>query len=242
MRLNLRALPTSFVLAMFMAAVAVAQTASPQPKATPQTTPPAQPSKPVVVGNDPKAAQPDLGTIQNSVYTNNFFALRIPIPAGWNVHDEESKRRIMQTGNEELSAAKPETAQSLNQSLQRTLNLLALDNLKVATSEGGSAALLIGAERIPPGQTMTVLQYMETTKRLVMVVPGYETVEDIHLETIGGAECGTMTLKRTLPNGTLRQKYIGIIRKGYAIFLVTAYTNDNAGRTLDDILKQSKLN
>jgi hypothetical protein len=90
---------------------------------------------------------------------------------------------------------------------------------------------------------MTVLQYMETTKRLVMVVPGYETLEDIRLETIGGAECGTMTLKRTMPNGVaMKQKYVGIIRKGYAIFIVTAYTTDTAGRTLDDILKQSKLN
>jgi hypothetical protein len=220
-----------------MAAVATAQTATPQPKATP----PVQPSKPAVVAA-PKSPQPDLGFIQNSVYTNTYFNLRIPVPAGWNVHDEASKRRIMQTGNEELSAAKPETSQSLNKSLERTLNLLAFDNLNVATRDGGAAALLVGAEMIPAGATMTALQYMETTKRLVMGVQGYETVEDIHLETIGGVECGAMTLKRTLPGGTLNQKYIGLIRKGYAIFLVTAYTNENAGRTLDGILKQSKFN
>jgi hypothetical protein len=148
----------------------------------------------------------------------------------------------MQTGNEELSAAKPETAQSLNKSLARTLNLLAFDNLNVKASDGGAAALLVGAEPIPAGQTMTVLQYMETTKRLVMGVSGYEVVEDIHMETIGGAECGAMTLKRAVLGVTMKQKYVGIIRKGYAIFLVTAYTDETAGRKLDDILKQSKFN
>jgi hypothetical protein len=75
-----------------------------------------------------------------------------------------------------------------------------------------------------------------------MGVSGYETVEDIHLETIGGVECGAMTLKRVMPGGTLMQKYVGLIRKGYAVFLVTAYSNENAGRKLDDILKQSKFN
>ncbi|HEV7903866.1 MAG TPA: hypothetical protein VGO96_08500 [Pyrinomonadaceae bacterium] len=220
-----------------MAAVAAAQTTTPGAK----PKPPGLPPKSSIV-TDPKSAQPDLGTIQNSVYTNEFFNLRIPVPAGWNIHDEAGKRRIMQTGNEELSAAKPETSQSLNKSLERTLNLLAFDNLNLPSGDGGAAALLVGAERIPAGQTMSVLQYMETTKRLVMGVSGYETVEDIHMETIGGAECSAMTMKRAMPGITLKQKYIGIIRKGYAIFLVTAYTNENAGRKLDDVLKQSKLN
>jgi hypothetical protein len=237
MKRKLRSLSTSLVLATFMAAVATAQTTTPDRK----PKPPGLPHKSSIV-SVPAASQPDLGTIQNSVYTNEFFNLRIPVPAGWNVHDEEGKRRIMQTGNEELSAAKPETAQSLNKSLQRTLNLLAFDNLNVHPGDGGAAALLVGAEPIPAGQTMTVLQYMETTKRLVMGVSGYETVEDIHLETIGGAECGAMTMKRAMQGITMKQKYVGIIRNGYAIFLVTAYTNENAGRKLDDVLKQSKFN
>jgi hypothetical protein len=148
----------------------------------------------------------------------------------------------MQSGNEELSAAKPEMAQGFDKSLQRTLNLLAFDNLNVASGVGGAAAMLVGAELIPAGQTMTAAQYMETTKRLVMGVSGYEMVEEIHTETIGGVECGAMTLKRVLPGVTMKQKYIGLIRKGYAIFLVTAYTSEEAGRTLDDILKKSKLN
>lgn len=237
MKRYLRLLSTSFLMTTFMVAIAAAQPASPGSK----TTPTPQPPKPVADA-DRKSPQPDLGSIQNSVYTNDYFSLRIPVPTGWNVHDEASKRRIMQSGNEELSASKPEIAKGLDNSLQRTLNLLAFDNLNVASNDGGAAALLIGAERIPTGQTMTVPQYMETTKRLVMAVPGYEVVEDIHVETIGGAECGAMTLKRAMQGVTMKQKYIGLIRKGYAIFLVTAYTNEDAGRKLDDILKQSKLN
>lgn len=224
-----------------MAAVATAQGVKPAPQTAPQTAPPSPPNRTIPYG-DPKSSQPDLGTIQNSVYTNNYFNLRIPVPAGWNVHDAESKRRLMQTGNDELSAAKPEMADKLNTSLQRTLNLLALDNLNVLPADGGAAALLVGAEPIPAGRTMTAMQYMETTKRLVMGVPGYEMVEDIHTETIGGAACGVMSVKRVMPGVTLRQKYVGIIRKGYALFLVTAYTNDEAGRALEDVLKKSKLN
>ena len=236
MRQSIRLLSTAFVLATFMAAQVMAQAGSPQPKTAPSTQP-----KPVPYG-DPKTKTPDLGTIQNSVYTNDYFSLRIPVPAGWNVHDEESRRRIMQTGNDELSASKPSMAQSLEKSLQRTLNLLAFDNLNTASSNGGAAALIVGAEPIPAGQTMTTSQYMQTTKRLVMGVAGYELVEEIHTETIGGAECGVMTMKRTLPGVTLKQKYVGLVRKGYAIFIVTAYTTEDAGRTLDDILKRSKLN
>lgn len=236
MKRYIRSLSTSFVLATFMAAIATAQGIGPAPKPLP-TPPP----KPIAYG-DPKISQPDLGSVENSVYTNNYFSLRIPVPAGWNIHDMESKRRIMQTGNEELSAAKPEMSQSLNRSLQRTLNLLAFDNLNLPSHEAGPVALIVGAEPIPSGQTMTVTQYMETTKRLVMSVAGYEMLEDIHIETIGGAECGAMTVKRAMQGITLKQKYVGIIRKGYAIFLVTAYTNEDAGRTLDDILKRSKLN
>ncbi|HEY0099819.1 MAG TPA: hypothetical protein VGB76_12805 [Pyrinomonadaceae bacterium] len=237
MKRYLRALSTSFALATFMAAVATAQTAGPAAR-------PEQPPRPPksITPKEPVGAQPDLGTIQNSVYTNDYFRLRIPVPAGWNIHDEASKRRLMQSGNEELSASKPEMAGKLDKSLQRTLNLLALDNLTIPSTGGGSAALLIGAEPIPRGQTLTVAQYMETTKRLVMSVPGYEMVEEIHTETIGGAECSAMTLKRNLAGVTMKQKYIGIIRKGYALFFVTAYTNEDAGRTLDDILKGSRLN
>ncbi|HEX8424047.1 MAG TPA: hypothetical protein VF634_11575 [Pyrinomonadaceae bacterium] len=237
MKQYLRSLATSFALATSMAAVAAAQGAGPAPK----TAPTPQPNRPIPQGAA-KTSQPDLGTIQNSVYTNIYFNLRIPVPAGWNVHDAESKRRLMQTGNEELSAAKPEMAGKLNTSLQRTLNLLALDNLNVLPAGGGAAALLVGAEPIPAGSTMTATQYMETTKRLVMGVPGYEMVQDIHTETIGGAACGVMSVKRVMPGVTLQQKYIGIIRKGYALFLVTAYTNDEAGRALEDVLKKSKLN
>lgn len=231
MKRYIRFLSASFALATLMAAVATAQPA--QPGLAPKGS---------IVKEPATTAEPDLGTIRDSIYTNDFFRLRIPIPAGWNVHDEASKRRLMQTGNEELSASKPEMAQKLDKSLQRTLNLLAFDNLNVQPADGGAAALLVGAEPIPRGQTMTVAQYMEITKRLVMSVPGYEMLEEIHTETVGGAQCGAMTLKRTMSGVTMKQKYIGIVRKGYAIFLVTAYTNDDAGRTLDDILKKSKLN
>lgn len=237
MKRHLRSLSTSLALAIFMVVNVTAQTVKPAPKTAPSAAPPK-----AVLKSEPKVSQPDLGVVENSLYTNDYFKLRIPIPAGWNVHDAESKRRIMQTGNEELTAAKPEMSENFNQSLQRTLNLLAFDNLNVATPEGGAAAMLIGAELIPAGQTMTALQYMETTKRLVLAVSGYEMIEEIHLETIGGAECGAMTVRRTLPAGTMKQKYVGIIRKGYAIFLVTAYTSEDAGRTLDDVLKKSKFN
>jgi hypothetical protein len=237
MKRYLRSLSTSFVLATLMAALATAQTASPQAKPAPPTLPP----KSSIV-EDPTTSQPDLGTIQDSIYTNTYFNLRIPVPSGWNVHDAESKRRLMQTGKEELSAAQPEKSASLDKSLQRTLNLLAFDNLNVSSAAGGAAALVVGAEPIPAGQTLTVPQYMEITKRLVLGVSGYEMLEDIHSETIGGASVGAMTVQRVRPGGTLKQKYIGLIRKGYAIFLVTAYTNEDAGRTLDDIFKRSKLN
>jgi hypothetical protein len=240
MKQYLRSLSTSFLLVTCMAAVATAQGVGPAPKPTPKPAP-IPPNRTIPYG-DPKTVQPDLGTIQNSIYTNTYFNLRIPVPTGWNVHDAESKRRLMQTGNEELSAAKPEMADKLNKSLQRTLNLLAVDNLNTPAADGGAAALLVGAEPIPAGHTMTTTQYMETTKRLVLGVSGYEMVEEIHTETIGGATCGVMSVKRVMPGVTLRQKYIGIIKKGYALFLVTAYTNDETGRVLDDILKNSKLN
>jgi hypothetical protein len=232
-----RLLSASFILATFMAAVATGQSAGPQPK----TAKPAPPDRTIPYG-DPKTPQPDLGTVKDSFYTNDFFNLRIPVPAGWNVHDEASKRRIMQSGNEELSSAKPEMAKGLDNSVQRTLNLLAFDNLNVASTDTGSAALLVGAERIPAGHTLNTQQYMDTTKRVVMSVPGYEVVDDIHTENIGGIECGVMTLKRVMPNASMKQRYIGFVRKGYAIFLVTAYTNETAGRTLDDLIAKSKFN
>lgn len=208
-----------------------------------QTKPasPTQPPKRSAYGS-PKVSRPDAGSIQNSVYTNTYFKLRIPVPVGWNVHDEESKRRIMQTGNEEVVASQPEIAESLEKSLQRTLTLLAFDNSNMASNDGGVAALMAGAEPIPSGQTLTRGQYMETTKHLVLAVSGYELVEDIHNETIGGVVCSVMVVKRTLPVGTLQQKYASFIRNGYAVFIVTAYTNEAAGRTLDDIFNKIKLN
>lgn len=229
---------TSFLLTTLLAATVTAQSARPQPK--PKTAPPQSQGR--VPDVTVKNLRPGLGSVKNSVYTNDYFNLRIPVPVGWNVHDEESKRRIMQSGSEQLSTAKPEMADRLDNSLQRTLNLLALDNLNTAAKDGGTAALLVGAEPIPQGQTLTVRQYMETTKRLVMGVPGYELVEEIHTETIGGVECGVMSVKRVMSGITLNQKYIGFIRKQHAIFLVTAYTTEEAGGKLDDVLKRSKLN
>src|SRR5262245_43236272 len=40
----------------------------------------------------------DLGTVNNSVYQNQYFGFSLTIPAEWSVQDQEMRQKLIQTG------------------------------------------------------------------------------------------------------------------------------------------------
>jgi hypothetical protein len=215
MQTNMKGIVFRSIAAAFFFASLCAHTKA-QSVASPQQTP--QPQTPV-----------GAGTVSGLNYSSDFFGMSLTIPAGWSVYDAKGKQGIVEDGQRRLNAPDKQQQGALEAGFAQTANLFTVSKLPQGQSGPDNALLLCEAENLAGTGIKTGADYLAQMKKLIQYstppVPLVE--EDLSTETVGGAQFGVMTLRYAGPAGAIRQKYWVIERKGYALILISTYTNED---------------
>jgi len=68
----------------------------------------------------------DAGTVKDSTYTNSYFEIRLRIPDGWQVQDNEATRALLERGRALIVGDNKNLNAQVNASLQKSLTLLTM--------------------------------------------------------------------------------------------------------------------
>lgn len=216
-----------FVLVMFCCTAAHAQ-----PGRAQQETKPAVAASPT---STPTPA-PASGVITDSVYRNDYFGLRINIPQGWTVQGDDIKQQISERSKAiVVPKDEPDKAQ-LDAAIDRTLNLLTVSKFPLGAPGQINALFMAIAEPVPlsatgPGYMKQLKSGMQQTKVPVTFV------DDNQVETINGVQFYTLTVTLTPGENVVRQRYYVIIKKGYALGLITSIISESDADLVNSIMK-----
>src|ERR1051326_2301686 len=205
-----RAVVATFFVAALCSHAEAQSGASPQVQQTPQ----------------PQASA-GAGTITGTTYFNEYFGMSLSVPAGWNFYDAQGRQAIVDNGRHLLNAPDKKLQEAMD--AVQTLNLLTVSKLPQSQSGPDNALFACGAERLTGTDIRTGVDYLTAMKKLIQYAtpPAPLVEEDVSTETAGGVEFGVLTLRYAGPAGAIRQKYWAVTKRGYALFCISTYTNDD---------------
>lgn len=216
-----------FVLVMFCSATAWAQPGKPQQPPNPE----------VPAGSAAKqTSAAGVGVISESVYRNDYFGLRINIPPGWTIQSDDIKQEIKERSKTVIAPKDEKNQKEIEAAVGRTLNLLTVSKVPFGTAGQFNALFMAVAEPVPLSETGPT--YMKQLKSVMeqMKVP-VTFPDDNQAETINGVQFYTLTVTLNSGENPVRQRYYVIIKKGYALGLITSITSDSDSDILNSILR-----
>ena len=191
-------------------------------------------------GCEKKASEEiDYGTINESVYRNEYFGLDVKLPADWSVQDQEAQRRMMEAGSEMVSGGDKNMKAAMKASEQQTVNLLAVFQHPLGTPVPFNPSLMCMAERVRDmpgiGRGRDYLYHARSVMETGAVK--FEFGKEITTETLDGVDFDVMHVSMPMPGGVVLQKYYATIMKGYALALIVSYGTTGQEAELQAILQ-----
>jgi len=184
----------------------------------------------------------DFGTVEKSVYRNDYFGMSMKIPAGWSVRDHEALQEMLDFGGKVADDDEMLDAVIEASELQ-TVNLLGVFKYPLGSPVECNPNIMCLAERIRHLPSVkTGKDYHLHSKRLLQSTQmGVTFPEEIYTEQIGGTDFDVMTL--AVPNAGLiiNQKQHVTVIKGYALMIITSFSSGEEDAELDAVLKSVRF-
>ncbi len=188
------------------------------------------------VSADSTDAKPDLGSVSNNTYTNQFFGFSYEFPRGWTVLGAEAGRTMLQIGGAMLANGDP-TFQDVQQAVSRNDYplLFAQGGL---TKEGALSLRSVQIHalnvRLAPGVQSGEGFAKKMAPLLGQFQGAMETMGPPEELQVGGKKFWRLNLTIKVGSATTSVSEIAIVEKGYLLlFVFTAQDAD--GR--DDLVK-----
>lgn len=215
-----------FVIVMLCCSAVRAQSSRSPQEAKPAVSPSPVTSQASSVGR---------GVITDSVYHNSYFGLRITVPAGWTVQGDDVKKELMEGGKAAIVPKNEQEKAEMEAIAERSAVLLTISKLPIG-SDQVNAIFVAMAEAVPPSVTVPI--YIKQLKGFLQQarVP-VKFVDDNQVETINGMQFHTLTVTVNPDENPVRQKYYVLIKKGYALGLITSIISDSDTEAMDSILR-----
>lgn len=196
---------------------------------------PAPPPRATRLPNNAAAAES--GRLENSVYTNDYFGLRLRVPEGWNVSDRAGVEQINERGVEAFSGGSQSRKEMLDRAAQKLISLITVGKLIPGEKGDTPAMLMIVAEPIPAWFVKTGRDYNGLVKRMMLSSGVKYEMEDAGAQTVGGLEFAVMNGSSEQPAGMVRQKFYSIVRRGHGLAIIWTYLTDQGEQEIAEVVK-----
>ena len=185
----------------------------------------------------------DLGTFENGIYTNKYFAFTLDLSDGWQIQENQTIQMMRQMGKEILSGDDENMKAALDLSDMTTVNLLLATKHPLGSEIAFNPNIASVAEKIDPSSGIFQGRDYLVNARKYMEMSRIQTeIEDsIGTLNLGGVDFDIMTVKMTHQDKSLSQKYYIAIMKGYALSFIVSYTSDEEYQALESLLATLKF-
>ena len=191
----------------------------------PERTPPSVPGLVEVVASE---------KLEGRVYINTVLGLRLPIPDGWSVSEDETKKQIIEAGKVAMKPSNEAQRAEMERSISNTAVLLTL--MQSPPGQPVQSALIMMVEKLPaPRVTATPYVMQLRTLLLENSTLKYSVDQDVHDETINGQPFVALDVFVTGENVRVNQKYACQMRKGFAFCLIETYGTDGQLAALKNV-------
>lgn len=181
----------------------------------------------------------DFGTIQDSVYTNQYFGLSIKFPEDWSALDYETQKELTSTGIK-VAAGNDKNAKALLRASElQSINLFMVLENPMGSPVPFNPNILCVAEKVGhmPG-IKRGKDYLYHAKKLIGTTQlKADFPEDFYTEEIAGQSFDVMSLEMKIPGMLVKQKHLCLVQKGYALDFIISYTTPEEEQVLMEILK-----
>ncbi len=186
----------------------------------------------------------DLGTFEDSVYSNRYFCFKMTLPPDWNIQDQQSIKQIMDNGAEIMAGEDKNLKAAMKYSEKQVVNLLAAYKHPVGAPVTYNPNIICVAEKVRnmPGIKAGKDYLFHTRQMLESGQLEYSFPKEIYTEQLGGIDFDILCADVAIAQMTVHQRIYAAIIKGYALMFTVSFTNDEEESFLQEILESVTFN
>lgn len=179
----------------------------------------------------------DYGSIENGVYSNDYFQMRVPFDDSWHIKSQDEMQEIAEAGKELIE----------NESYKRALEVSEINNAYLFTlSQHGpddlfnyNPSLSIVAENtkmfphVKRGRT-----YLEEVQKVLnqtAINYKFEMIDEAH--NIGSQNFDIMNVDLNYAGIDIKQQYYTTISKGFSLSIILSYVTEEHKAKLESMLE-----
>lgn len=197
-----------------------------------------------VTGCKLPAEEIDLGTMEGTKYSNEYFNMTLEVPESWSLLNKDEKKELMDKGMELVAGDDKNFEKQLKNSEYRSVYLISAYKHPLNTQVDFNPNFMSIAEKISFYQGVKDgKKYLEESKKLLekTEVP-YKFEKDIYSEKVGDKDFYVMETFIEVGDIKITQEYYSRIDKGYALNFILSYSGEDDKKAVKDILGTVKFN
>lgn len=160
-----------------------------------------------------------LGNVENGVYKNEFFGVKVDVPAEMHILTKQEQGDARDGGARMLSKDVDGDQEAWERAVKAEVLLLSVSEVKPGT--GPSASLNIGVIRQPTGTTPK--EVADTAKEFLLRNPAISVVSHSKAVELGGRDFSRLELEVKNGGSKLDVRYYVTIVRGYSMTFVVTY-------------------
>jgi hypothetical protein len=171
----------------------------------------------------------DYGRVRNNTYTNTFFNIRMDVPKGWLVQDEEQKKELMEVGRKVSVEEDDETMKAaIKTSEITTANLFTAFAYEPGTVPFSHNMILLAENVSNTSIDITPEMYLENANKLLQSskLDIIQIDNSYTKKTLNGMDFYEMNIVNHMQGLNIHQTYLVTIDKGFALGFIYSYIDD----------------
>ncbi len=181
----------------------------------------------------------DYGKVENHIYRNAFFNLKISLPPEWIVQTKEQTEELVKKGSDLVTGDNNNLKAIIKASEVNSAYLLTLFKHEVGAAVNYNPGLILIAENLKqfPGIKNGADYLFHTRKFLKQSQIQYNNIDDnFEKVKISNQEFYKMDLDLNHGNLNIKQSYYSTIKNGFSINFILSYINNEQKKELEEIL------
>ncbi len=182
------------------------------------------------------------GSMNGSVYSNEYFGLTIEFPEDWAVAEKETLKQVTDMGTDFLAGDDKNLKAIVKASELQTVNLFMVSQHPLGSPVPFNPNVTAVAERIRhmPGIKSGKDYLYHARKLMESSALDASFTEEVRNEQIGGYSFDIMTAEMNMSGASIKQQYYATVLKGYVLGVIISYSNDQDQAALKEILATIK--
>jgi len=181
----------------------------------------------------------DIGEIKDGSYINNYFNLKVPVPAKFTALDEKKRMQLMAQGANIIAGDDSNLKKMLEASKLNSINLFSFSRYPLGKPVAFNHSIICIAENIElykDGIKSGKDYFYHVKKILNRGKLKYNFGNTFTPKQIGECQFESTNLQTKFGNLVIKQKYYLYIYKDYVISIVITFGDDQQRKELEGIL------